>query len=369
LLTGRPPFNGDSSLEVLLAHAEKTVPDLRMFRADVVDDLAAIHQRLLAKRPDDRFASADQLLDALNGLSFDAAVTSDAPIPPPIGNPSCETIAGPAANSTVQIDRQQVAARPSLVNRATRPANSRRLSNLSTFVIALGLIGTTVLLLTVIVILQRGQTVTVAEDDHGGTTIHVESDLPGKTSREMQTPPSAQPKRVERKEAAPQENVPSHPPIRLNSKADSEERDAKSGENSIVLAAPTPNPIARLSQQINEIRNDIEQRKRAGEFGIPPDTNRMQEVANQAIADRQRDGRLSADQTIVIKYDANGFFSFTATKGLQPGATSPGQPGVGPQASPTYNQNDGGGGFGRGFGGGGFKGGGSGCGTGEVRPR
>jgi serine/threonine-protein kinase len=61
LLAGRPPFTGDNSLKVLLAHLHATAPPLRTLRADVPTDLEAVVHRCLAKTASTRFADAASL--------------------------------------------------------------------------------------------------------------------------------------------------------------------------------------------------------------------------------------------------------------------------------------------------------------------
>lgn len=65
LLTGRAPYLGETSVAKLLAHRETPAPSLPEFRADVPAALDAIFQRTLAKNPEDRFQSAEELVAAL----------------------------------------------------------------------------------------------------------------------------------------------------------------------------------------------------------------------------------------------------------------------------------------------------------------
>jgi serine/threonine-protein kinase len=66
LLTGGPPFNGTSSLELLHAHLTAPVPSLSSARPEVPVDLEVVILRLLAQDPPDRFASASDLGAALD---------------------------------------------------------------------------------------------------------------------------------------------------------------------------------------------------------------------------------------------------------------------------------------------------------------
>jgi serine/threonine-protein kinase len=65
LLTGRPPFDGSKPLAVLFAHAHDAVVPPSQIRSDVPHDLEQVVLRCLAKRPEDRFADAGSMRQAL----------------------------------------------------------------------------------------------------------------------------------------------------------------------------------------------------------------------------------------------------------------------------------------------------------------
>lgn len=64
-LTGRPPFQGKALAALLAAHRSETPPSLTDLRPDVPPDLAAVVARCLAKDPDERFQSAEDVDRAL----------------------------------------------------------------------------------------------------------------------------------------------------------------------------------------------------------------------------------------------------------------------------------------------------------------
>jgi serine/threonine-protein kinase len=66
LLTGRPPFERTTAMEVIIAHARDEVVAPSQLQADVPDDLEAVILRCLAKRPEDRFPDADSLEQVLS---------------------------------------------------------------------------------------------------------------------------------------------------------------------------------------------------------------------------------------------------------------------------------------------------------------
>jgi serine/threonine-protein kinase len=88
LLTARAPFEGASSRLTLEMHASKHPRPLRDLRPDVPHAVAELVQRLMAKRPEDRFQTAAELSDALQQLDWLGPPPAPAPYPAAgAGNP------------------------------------------------------------------------------------------------------------------------------------------------------------------------------------------------------------------------------------------------------------------------------------------
>jgi serine/threonine-protein kinase len=92
MATGREPFGGDKALAILNQIAHKRPSAIRSINADIPNTLVRIIDRLLEKRPADRFQSASQLSELLEQyLAYlqqpDARVKPRLPRPTAQGNP------------------------------------------------------------------------------------------------------------------------------------------------------------------------------------------------------------------------------------------------------------------------------------------
>ena len=65
LLTGQPPYAGDTLMTKLLAHRNAEIPSLSAERADIPKQLDEVVRRMVAKKPEDRFPSMRELIASL----------------------------------------------------------------------------------------------------------------------------------------------------------------------------------------------------------------------------------------------------------------------------------------------------------------
>ncbi|MCA8991991.1 MAG: protein kinase [Planctomycetaceae bacterium] len=65
MLTGEPPFNEGTLTQRLLAHQTKEPPAIEEKRPDTPADLAEILRKLMQKKPEDRYQTADEVLSVL----------------------------------------------------------------------------------------------------------------------------------------------------------------------------------------------------------------------------------------------------------------------------------------------------------------
>jgi serine/threonine-protein kinase len=128
LLTGRPPFPGGMAREKHARHVEEVLVPVEQLRDETPPDVAAVVRRLLAKRPEERFATAAETADALAalmGLGGGSAIydydtntptgSTDAMLPPVTANEPetmvCPTIGRTIAEITPPVDADDVVAR------------------------------------------------------------------------------------------------------------------------------------------------------------------------------------------------------------------------------------------------------------------
>ncbi|MBY0526245.1 MAG: serine/threonine protein kinase [Gemmataceae bacterium] len=76
LLTGQPPFRGEELTELLLKHQVDELPPLEKFRNDVPAVVQSVVRKLLAKKPEDRYQTPDELLAALPAVRKKAVPTA-----------------------------------------------------------------------------------------------------------------------------------------------------------------------------------------------------------------------------------------------------------------------------------------------------
>jgi serine/threonine-protein kinase len=66
MLTGRPPFEGDSAVAIALKHVSQPAPSPREFRPEIPPELEEVVLTALAKDPEQRYGDADSFIRALD---------------------------------------------------------------------------------------------------------------------------------------------------------------------------------------------------------------------------------------------------------------------------------------------------------------
>jgi serine/threonine protein kinase/tetratricopeptide (TPR) repeat protein len=91
MLTGRPPFSGNSAQAVLAAQVTQIPDPVTRHRSSIPPALSALVMRCLEKRPADRFQSADELLHLLENMATPSAGTVPTEAKPAVSSPPRST--------------------------------------------------------------------------------------------------------------------------------------------------------------------------------------------------------------------------------------------------------------------------------------
>ena len=68
MVSGRPPFEAESAMTLMMMHVNDPVPNVRNLNPDVPDDLIAVINKALAKDPNARYQTAAQMAAALRNV-------------------------------------------------------------------------------------------------------------------------------------------------------------------------------------------------------------------------------------------------------------------------------------------------------------
>ncbi|MDQ2713534.1 MAG: protein kinase [Chloroflexota bacterium] len=109
ILTGSPPFSGQTPVEVLLKHVRQPPPSARTLDSHISDAVDEVLRTALQKRSDDRFSSADEFSRAL------AAAVAIAPTASPVTRPVMGMVPQPALRQASPASDPQTPIPPSVL--------------------------------------------------------------------------------------------------------------------------------------------------------------------------------------------------------------------------------------------------------------
>ena len=119
MITGQVPFDAETPLAILMQHVNAPLPPPRQVRPDVPEVVERVILKALAKAPDDRFQTAEELVETLQRAVSGLPTAIALPPPPETGPPAVmpqpiqptgEPFAPPPAYEAV--DKTKVAAPP-----------------------------------------------------------------------------------------------------------------------------------------------------------------------------------------------------------------------------------------------------------------
>jgi len=159
LLTGQPIYEADTTVKKLLAHRDAPVPSLRDVRPEVPAPVDDAFRKMVAKRPDDRYQTMDEVIEALTRVGQPEPVLT---VTPRRGKPKYK----PPQDSALSRFFSQIVENPLAATRrmvrpaethspARKPAAPRRAPfSPHAKAIALGVVSFLTILLLGIVVLQ-----------------------------------------------------------------------------------------------------------------------------------------------------------------------------------------------------------------------
>ena len=90
LVTGQVPFEGSSPIEVGIKVSTSPLPPVRSVNPEVLPTVAAVIEKMLARKPEERYQTAEELLHAIQSLDL-ASSTTGQTIDVPSGQGTSET--------------------------------------------------------------------------------------------------------------------------------------------------------------------------------------------------------------------------------------------------------------------------------------
>ena len=105
--SGRPPYEADSAITVMMMHVNDPIPDIRSARPDMPASLANVITRAMAKNRAERFQSAAELALAIRSVGSDPAISAVAGV---------STVAAAAPS---RVDQPVQAARPAAASQVS----------------------------------------------------------------------------------------------------------------------------------------------------------------------------------------------------------------------------------------------------------
>ena len=107
MVAGRPPFLADTPHEIMRMHVLRQPPDPRDFVPDLPQTLCWLLAKAMAREPEDRYASAEAFLSALDAL--DLSVGAEGPARPAAATPPAAAEPRAEARGDVRVARQHPA--------------------------------------------------------------------------------------------------------------------------------------------------------------------------------------------------------------------------------------------------------------------
>jgi serine/threonine protein kinase len=90
MLTGRPPFEGETAVDIVLKHMHEKVPSICHIRSDLPPEMDQFMQKAMEKSPEDRYSTPQEFISAIEQLQQHIQTLYPERLEPIEGNPIAE---------------------------------------------------------------------------------------------------------------------------------------------------------------------------------------------------------------------------------------------------------------------------------------
>jgi serine/threonine protein kinase len=95
VITGKPPFTGKDSIDIIVKHIREKPPRLKALKPDVPDEVEAMVMKCLEKEPVDRYQTMDEMLEALRQVASATGLSGA------FSDPRAAVVAGTASSQAI----------------------------------------------------------------------------------------------------------------------------------------------------------------------------------------------------------------------------------------------------------------------------
>lgn len=125
LLTGKSTYGGNTIMQKLLAHREAPIPSLQACRDEIPAALDAVFQRMVAKKPDERYQSMSEVIAALESCGVDQSRQEN----PQTANPESSDLFQFEHSSAVVLQKRKTAQADDTIVGSSKTLSTSRLTD------------------------------------------------------------------------------------------------------------------------------------------------------------------------------------------------------------------------------------------------
>ncbi len=132
MVTGRPPYQAETPMAIMIKHIQSPLPPPSQYNPDLPEDVERVILKALAKDKNDRYASAGEMVQALQQATAHPTISTGAPRPtvaairPPQTQETETAVPTPPPTQPPEQERETAVPPPSTPTPAPQPSRKRR---------------------------------------------------------------------------------------------------------------------------------------------------------------------------------------------------------------------------------------------------